>query len=187
MGNASPQDRIVRIHLTAPMEKSMTPELMHRIERTLQEFPELETQTLRVGLVMNSKVHGSADSGNMIIRLNMRERSGMTYFTIAHELTHLLQKPGLGTVPNGEVQCDIFTLARSSLFTDDMPTYLPGLRCKKRAWQHHAAAVRDLCIKAIDIRKVRRSYIVWLGQAIEEYFSGTRAGERVTTGDRWLP
>ena len=51
-----------------------------------------------------------------------------------------------------------------------MPTYLPGLSCKKRDWTHHAAAVRDLCIEAIEVRKVRRTYIAWLSQAIDEYF-----------------
>jgi hypothetical protein len=94
----------------------------------------------------------------------------MTYFTIAHELTHLLQKPGLGTVPSGEVQCDIYALARSSLFTDDMPTYLPGLHCNKRTWKLHAPAVRSLCIEAIEVRKKRRTYIEWLSQATVEYF-----------------
>jgi hypothetical protein len=160
----------MKIRLTRPMQNAMTPELMWRIERTVQEFPELEAQTLTVGRVLTSKVHGSADSRNMVIRLNTRQRSGMTFFTIAHELTHLLQKPGLGTVPNGEIQCDIFALARSSLFVDDMPTYLPGLRCGKREWKRHATAVRDLCIKAIEIREARRTYIAWLSHAIREYF-----------------
>ena len=160
----------MNIRLTGPMQKAMTPALMQRIQRTLDEFPELEAHTLTIGLVAKSNVHGSADSGNMVIRLNTRQRSGMTYFTIAHEVTHLLQKPGLGTVPNGEIQCDIFALARSSLFTDDMPTYLPGLQCGKRTWKHHAQAVRNLCIKAIEIRRIRRTYIAWLNQAIRAYF-----------------
>jgi hypothetical protein len=160
----------MRIRLTGPMQNAITPELMQRIERTVDEFPELEPHILTVGLVVKSNVQGNADAGNMVIRLNTRHRSGMTYFTIAHEVTHLLQRPGLGTVPNGEIQCDIFALARSSLFTDDMPTYLPGLRCGKRTWRHHASAVRDLCIEAIEIRRVRRTYIAWLNQAIGEYF-----------------
>jgi hypothetical protein len=170
MGPPGGKMAIMKIQLTAPMQKAMSLELMQRIERTLEEFPELEPYTLKVGLVMNSKVHGTADSDKMVIRLNTRTRSGMTYFTIAHEITHLLQRPGLGTVPNGEVQCDIYTLARSSLFTDDMPTYLPGLRCGKREWIQHAAAVRELCIEAIELRKLRRRYIAWLGQAIDDYF-----------------
>ena len=169
----------MRIRLTGPMQTAMTPELMQRIRRTLDEFPELDPHTLTVGLVLKSNVHGNADSRNMVIRLNTRQRSGMTYFTIAHEVTHLLQRPGLGTVPNGEIQCDIFALARSSLFTDDMPTYLPGLRCGKRTWKHHASAVRDLCIEAIEIRKVRRTYIAWLNRAIGHYFDHQALGSEI--------
>ena len=162
----------MKIELTRPMQKAMTPELMHRIERCLEKFPELEPYTLKVGLVLNSTDHGNAESRNFVIRLNTRARSGMTYFTIAHELTHLLQKPGgLGLVPYGEVQCDIYALARSALFTDDMPTYLPGLRCKKRDWARHAPVVRELCMQAIEVRKVRRTYITWLSQAIDQYFN----------------
>src|SRR5438034_5330733 len=119
--------RAVEIQFTAPMKKAITPELTQKIERSLGYFPELQGHTVKIGLVARSNAHGYADAGNMVIRLNTREKSGTSYFTIAHELTHLLQKPGLGIVPNGEVQCDIFALARSSLFTDDMPTYLPGL------------------------------------------------------------
>ena len=153
----------------------MPPDLMQKIERAAREFPELEACTLTVGLIMKSRVHGSADSRINVIRLNTREKSGMSYFTIAHELTHLLQRPGLGTVPKGEVQCDIYALARSPLFTDDMPTYLPGLQCTKRAWKEHAPAVRDLCIEAIEVRNVRRTYIAWLTRAIEQYFAGSRS------------
>jgi len=39
-----------------------------------------------------------------------------------------------------------------------------------RDWTHHAASVRDLCIEAIEVRKLRRTYIAWLSQAIDEYF-----------------
>jgi len=161
----------MQIELSPPMKRVMTSDLMQRIERTLEEFPELRSYTLKVGLVMHSDVHGNADSRNKVIRLNTRAKSGTTYFTIAHELTHLLQRPGLGIVPYGEIQCDIYTLARSSLFTDDMPTYLPGLSCKKREWIHHATAIREMCIEAIEVRKVRRTYIAWLSRAIDEYFS----------------
>ena len=161
----------MKIQLTRPMEKVMTPDLLQKIERAALEFPEFEDQVLKVGLVMNSRVHGSADSRINVIRLNTSEKSGMSYFTIAHELTHLLQKPGLGTVPNGEVQCDIFALARSPLFTDDMPTYLPGLTCRKREWKLHAQAVREMCLEAIEIRKLRRTYIQWLTRTIEGYFT----------------
>jgi hypothetical protein len=71
----------MRIRLTGPMQNAITPELMQRIERTVDEFPELEPHILTVGLVVKSNVQGNADAGNMVIRLNTRHRSGMTYFT----------------------------------------------------------------------------------------------------------
>ncbi len=97
----------MKIELSPPMKKATTPDLMQRIERALREFPELGPYTVKVGLVMHSDVHGNAESRNMVIRLNTRARSGTTYFTIAHELTHLLQKPGI--VPYGEIQCEYFS------------------------------------------------------------------------------
>src|SRR6186997_1255451 len=103
----------MRIALTRPMQKEMTPPLMQRIERAVLEFPEFAKLTITVGVNRSDELHGSADSRNMTIRLNPRLRGGVTYATIGHELTHLLQKPGgLGTVPYGEEQCDIWTIAR---------------------------------------------------------------------------
>ncbi len=46
----------MKIELTAPMQKVITPQVMQRIERTLDEFPELQPHTLRIGLVMHSNV-----------------------------------------------------------------------------------------------------------------------------------
>ena len=53
----------MKTELTAPMQKVMTPQLMQRIERTLDEFPELQPHTLRIGLVMHSNVHGESQIG----------------------------------------------------------------------------------------------------------------------------
>ena len=39
----------MKIELTAPMQKVMTPQLMQRIERTLDEFPELQPHKIRIG------------------------------------------------------------------------------------------------------------------------------------------
>src|SRR6059036_1493608 len=60
-------------------------------------------------------------------------------------------------------------LRRLSGVTVETSAIFTGLRCKKRTWLH-ASAVRDLCIQAIDVRKMRRTYIAWLSQAIDEYF-----------------
>jgi len=89
----------MQIQLSGPMKKEMTPAIMSRIERALQEFPEFNGQTITIGLNRATGLHGSALAREMRIRLNPRRRAGVTYFTIGHELTHLLQKPGLGLVP----------------------------------------------------------------------------------------
>ena len=160
----------MRIVLTAPMRKRITPELLGRIERALTEFPELTGRTITVGAIRAPGVHGNAEGDKLTIRLNTRRRIGVTYFTIGHELTHLLQKPGFGIVPSGETACDIWTLARSELFLDEIPTYLGPLSCFARDWDGHANAVRLLCIRAIQVRKTNRRYITWLQAKLREYF-----------------
>src|SRR5215467_2928757 len=74
MGIAAVKITTMQIQLTDPMKRAMTLALMRKIERALEEFPELEDHTLKVGLVTNSRVHGNADSRNTIIRLNTREK-----------------------------------------------------------------------------------------------------------------
>jgi hypothetical protein len=157
----------MQIQLSNQMRREMTTEIMSMIERAIQEFPEFKDHTITVGLNRTTGLHGSADARNMRIRLNPRRRVGVTYFTIGHELTHLLQKPGLGIVPYGEEQCDIWTLARSELFLDDRPTYLCYRLWNKDNWPQHARTVRALCLRAIDLRKTNRRYKIWLERAIE--------------------
>jgi hypothetical protein len=142
---------------------------MQRIERALHEFPELSNHTITIGVNRSDDLHGSADSRNMTIRLNPRVRGGVAYATIGHELTHLLQRPGLGIVPYGEEQCDIWTLARSDLFLDDIPFYLCSQLWKKKTWPNYASAVRSLCIEAIQVRETNRHYKIWLEKAINNY------------------
>jgi len=149
------------------MRKEMTLEIMSMVERALQEFPEFNGRTITIGLNRAKGLHGSADARNMLIRLNPRRRVGLTYFTIGHELTHLLQKPGLGIVPYGEEQCDIWTLARSELFLDDRPTYLCSRLWNQENWPQHAITVRELCLRAIDVRRTNRRYKIWLERAIK--------------------
>jgi hypothetical protein len=172
---------------TGPMERALTPDLRQRLQRALQEFPELDGTKITVGVTMNPRLHGTAEAENMLIRLNTSRRR-VAYFTIGHELTHLLQKPGLGIVPMGEVQCDIWTLARSELFLDDRPSYL-RLPCGKRDWPQHARAVRDLCLEALRHRPHNRHYIVWLESRVRVYFGRAHSRQFVQASDdqRRLP
>ena len=155
---------------TAPLQDRMTPELLRRIERSYIEFPELAGRRVVVGITKNRRLEGYAVGEDSCIRLYVSRKSIPSFHIIGHELTHLLQKPGLGIVPNGEVQCDIWTLARSQLFLDQMPTYLRLHPCTQESWKQHASRIRELCTQAIEVRRTNRKYIVWLKDMLRQYF-----------------
>jgi len=160
---------------TPLMKKRLTHRAQAMIGRSLTYFPELQNKRITVGY---TRAHlGSAvltyrreSEPRLIIRLKVRK---LTYQTIGHELTHLVQGLGRGqgnisspfgwkSIPSGEKQCDIWTLARDPLFCDDAPTYLKLPRVMRERWLEYAGDVRKLCIKAIDKRESFRLYIRWL-------------------------
>ena len=157
------------LRFTERMTRVLTVPLKYQIQRALREFPELESQPITVGLTRSSGVDGIAYAEQSLIRLHVR-RGRVSSFTIGHELTHLLQTPGLGIVPSGEIPCDIWTLARSEVFLDGKPGYLP-IPCRREDWSHHAHAVRRLCLRAIEERRRNRRYMVWLQHHIRAYFA----------------
>ena len=160
---------MARLVLTAPMAAVARPELVFRLERALALFPELGDERVTVGVTTSRTLDGLAYPSERLIRLNPYRRRMVTYFTIGHELTHLVQPPGLALIPGGEVQCDIWTLARDPLFLDEKPCYLE-VDCDGRRWRRHAHAVRELCRRAIEIRWRNRRYIVWLREQLSAYF-----------------
>jgi hypothetical protein len=92
-----------------------------RVEFVRSFFPELGGLTIRVGLAQKRGVlgWGSMDPERPGIWVRPRR---LELFTIAHEMTHLLQARGL--VPRGERACDLWALARSALVIDSVPGYL---------------------------------------------------------------
>ena len=161
---------MAQLVLTSPMAAVATEELVSRLERALALFPELGDEPVRVGVTASRRLDGLAIPSERLIRLNPYRRKHVTYFTIGHELTHLLQPPGLALIPSGEVQCDIWTLARDPLFLDEKPCYLQ-IDCDGRSWRRHARAVRALCRAAIAERTRNRRYIVWLRQRLAAHFA----------------
>jgi len=95
--------------------------IRERIEFVRYFFPELDGVTVRVGLARKPGIlgWGSLDPERPGIWIRPRR---LEYFTIAHELTHLLQ--ARGAVPRGERACDLWALARSPLLVDVAPGYL---------------------------------------------------------------
>ena len=89
-------------------------------------FPELEGDEIQVGLVLSRRVlgRGSLDPNAPGIWLRPR-LAGL--FTIAHEMTHLLQAKGL--VPRGERACDLHALARSPHLVIDRGEWAGSAAC----------------------------------------------------------
>jgi hypothetical protein len=116
--------------------------ILERLEFVRRFFPELEDGTVRVGLAQKRGVlgWGSLDPARPGIWVRPRR---LSYFTVAHEFTHLLQARRL--VPGGERACDLWALARSPLLNDTPPGYLrlPGSLRRRRCLEPEQAA--SLC------------------------------------------
>ena len=165
----------ISVVFTAHMKRRLTRRALAMLELALRQFPELDGKRITIGY---THAHlGSAllprdptAESKLTIRLKVRK---LTYNTIGHELTHLAQ--GLSRqsavtvrIPGGEKQCDIWTLARSSLFCDDAPGYLKLPRAVREKWPQYARSVRTLCIAAIEKRKTYRFYLQWLEAQIKQ-------------------
>ena len=182
------------IRLTAPMKRRLTRRLFEMIERSLQFFPELNGALITVGYTRKhlgsaTIVYRRGTITRMIIRLRARK---VTYQTIGHELTHLIQGLARGgrsrsraadpaKVPLGEQQCDIWTLARDPLFCDDPPTYIKMPRSMRERWPDYAQAVRELCIAAIEKRHTHRQYILWLEAELRNLAKKAPAKDRAAS------
>lgn len=159
---------------TPRMKRRLTRRALGMLELALRQFPELDGKRITIGY---TQAHlGSAllprhptPESKLTIRLKVRK---LTYGTIGHELTHLAQglsrQSAATRIPGGEKQCDIWALARSSLFCDDAPSYLRLPRVVREEWPRYAKSVRSLCLAAIEKRKTYRFYLRWLEEEIKQ-------------------
>ena len=176
------------LKLTPLMKKRLTRRAADMIENALPYFPELSGKLVTVGYTRKhlgsaTVTYRKGDISRLVIRLRVRK---LTYQTLGHELTHLIQglahaerletdvAAGRGSIPSGEKPCDIWTLARHELFCDDAPTYLRLPRIIRASWPDYAAAVRLLCLTAIDKRTSYRRYIQWLEAEIQKLAQAPR-------------
>jgi len=178
------------------MKKRLTRRASEMIEQALRHFPELQGKRITVGytrahLGSASMSYRAGQISRLIIRLKVRN---LTYQTIGHELTHLVQGLSRGDrlarssaarerIPSGETQCDIWTLARHPLFCDDPPTYLRLPRRVREQWPDYAESVRNLCTAAIEKRQSHRLYIRWLELEIRQLprrLPDQKPGEQLT-------
>ena len=129
------------------------PRIVERLEYVRRFFPELDGITVHVGQAIRRDVlgWGSMDPARPGIWVRPRR---LAYFTIAHELTHLLQARGL--VPTGERACDLWALARSPLVIDALPGYLAlprALRARQGPEPPLASSLNRLAREAIARRE----------------------------------
>jgi hypothetical protein len=167
------------LRLTPQMKQRLTRRTLEMLQRSLGYFPELKDAVITIGYTRKhlgsaTVIYRKGELYRLIVRLRVRK---VTYHTIGHELTHLVQGLGYGErfgtrradpdrIPTGETQCDIWTLARDPIFLDDPPTYIKMPRIMRQRWPDYAQSVRELCIAAIEKRHTQRQYIRWLEQEI---------------------
>ena len=149
---------------------NFTIEFKQRIVYIFQFFPEIHNEIVHVGWIApNGWARGSCDNASTGKPLKINLQPNEKNFTIAHEFTHLLQArkkepPG---IPRGERACDVWALTRLPLeLIDDYPSYVGGYSMRKR-WNGIKKTVRELAFDAIEIRKTKRQYIVWLENEIK--------------------
>ena len=142
--------------------------IRERVEFVRRFFPELDSVTVRVGLAQKRGVlgWGSMDPERPGIWVRPRR---LEYFTIAHEMTHLLQARGL--LPRGERACDLWALARTPLVVDAAPGYLkvPRLLRQRRLSPDESALMCRAARRAIEAREAGdRRYLLRFEREVAE-------------------
>src|SRR6185295_15221297 len=148
LGPDRPPWRFSRLVLRSPHFER----IRRRLEFVRPFFPEIEDLTIRVGLALKPGIlgWGSLDPDDPGVWVRPRR---LDFFTIAHEMTHLLQARGL--VPRGERACDLYALARSPLLIDSPPTYLKiPRRYKHRPMRtEHSALLHRFARECLEARE----------------------------------
>lgn len=149
----------------------MKNDVLRRVEYARRYFPELDGETITVGLTRAAS--GMAIPGGTRIWLNP---SRLSYHTIAHELMHLLQCRDLG-IPSGEKACDVFSLARHWTLNDERPSYV---RIPVALLDHHG---RLADAEARVVFEVAREAIALRSNGMRRYLSFFEA-ELARRGER---
>ncbi len=143
-------------------------ELAVRLETLHQFFREIRpAMGIGISRSYDGLVFQSYD-GQVKLMLGVRRtRKGgwkmPTYYTIAHELMHLVQF-NRDDIPGGERACDIYAMARlPPRFIDESPTYLVVPRGRRVRWtEEDARMAHNLASEALRRRADGlRRYAAW--------------------------
>jgi hypothetical protein len=162
--------------------------IRERLDFVRAYFPELDGLSIRVGLAQKRGVLGWGSMDPEAPGIWVRPRS-LALFTIAHELTHLLQ--ARGEVPGGERACDLFALARAAAVVDSPPQYLKlpkRLRHLEKLEPAVGAALHRAAREALAVRAAgRRNYLQAFERAVERMDAAASAGGQWNCGASTAP
>lgn len=136
-----------------------------RVEMSLKYFPELNDETIYIGVLKDDEVDGRADPINRIILFKPDKIP--SFVTIFHELMHLaIEKMNENgeNLPKTEEFCSIAAMARMppDLVDEDRIPYI-GI-----STSIPTNLYPELCKRALEYRKRKRDYIRWLRRRIED-------------------
>ncbi|MEE9150247.1 MAG: hypothetical protein V3U20_00235 [Thermoplasmata archaeon] len=139
---------------------------LDRLDLARNLFPELDSETVKVGITLNAD--GKADSKSKAVYFRSRN---VSFYVMGHELTHLLQESG--KVPKGERSCDIYTLARRDRFCDESPNYVkvPKRLLDEKGFirMEYRGLVHETAKTALTLRSSgRKRYISLFEKTLEE-------------------
>lgn len=148
-------------------------EIFRRLDTLLPYFPEVCPQ-MEIGLTYHLEgfAHQSCN-GHVRLGLEVRRQKGdgwhlPTYWTIAHELMHLVQFDS-DDIPEEETAIDMFALARlPPKFIDESPTYLyvpPGAR---KVWTEDDAELAHT-LAEVAVTKVEEGGCVYVSYWEDEF------------------
>ena len=135
------------------------------VEMALKHFPELEDETIYVGILREKdEADGRANTHNRIIMFPTDKVP--TFVTVFHELMHLaiekVNENG-GKLPRTEEFCSIAAMARMppELVDEDAIPYIgaPKIPIPTNLYP-------ELCRRALEYRKHRRDYVRWLRERL---------------------
>ncbi len=171
LASSAPRWTFSRLIRTSPHQAR----IVERLEFVRRFFPELDGISIHVGRAIRRDVlgWGSMDPERPGIWIRPRR---LAFFTIAHELTHLLQAREL--LPEGERACDLWAMARSPLVIDSLPGYLRVprvLRTCVTVEPATASLLHRLACLAIARRAAgERRYLAAFEREVAECFAGPR-------------
>lgn len=146
---------------TKPMMKSASVDFITNIQsmtlECLEEFPELNPKEIKFSYTKNYACAMTLSTTKDKFNIGYNPKYPLFYNVLGHELMHFAQE--FGDVPHGEKSCDVYTLARSELFTDRHPGYIPLHQGIIDNWPYYAIDIHKLCIQAIEVRKTNKQYI----------------------------